>query len=196
MKQLRESLDVPLASTLAWYSQDISDEHKKILLARALGLTTDELEHAIELFSISNPVANPTTTLAFCQRVKNFLRGNLKFEDLLYLIRHESTLGSNTDLDANQLSTFADAVRNVIVSIQDPPQKALASAPAALESAESRAAREQESIRIAKENDANLIATRLARENAVIATLATAVGATRELVDRATSHKVASSRKR
>jgi hypothetical protein len=86
-------------------------------------------------------------------------------------------------LDANQLAALVEAVGNAIASIQDLPEKTPAFAPAALESAEARAVREQETIRIAKENDADLIATRLARENAVIATLATAVGATRELVE-------------
>src|SRR6185436_7025350 len=182
LKQLRELFDLPVASILAWYGQDASDEQKKLLIARALGLTTDQLEHAIALFRINNPVTSPSVTLVFCQRVKNFLRGNVTFEDLLYLIRHESTPGSNTDLDANQLATLVEAVGNAIASIQDLPEKTPASAPA-MESAEARAVREQETIRIAKENDADLIATRLARENAVTATLATAVGASRELVE-------------
>jgi hypothetical protein len=183
LAKLRELLDLPVASILAWYGPAATDDQKRFLLARALGLPIDELKHALALFGIANPFSSSADTLGFCQRVKDVHRSEVAFEDLRYLLQHEKTPGSNTDLDENQLTALAEAISGAVRSIPDAAEKPPPHVPTGSESVEARNARENEAIRITRENEALALATLVARENAVIATLATGLSAASELVD-------------
>jgi hypothetical protein len=163
--RIGEMLDLPIAAVLAWYGTTAAAAHNIRELAGALGQTVDELRHAQQLLGVADVFATPGETLKFCERVKDFGRGGVAFEDLRYLLQHHETEGTGITLSAAQLKRLAVAARDAVRSIPGPPEKV-----------PPLPADDDESI-------ATALATRLARENAAIAALATGLDASHELVD-------------
>jgi len=162
--QLHELLGLPVAKVVAWWSRPEALGNQPEL-ARALGLTINELKHAIALFEISDAFASGET-LGFCQRVKKFQRGGIAFQDLRYLLQHVEAPEAAIHLDVKQLKGLALAALGAAGSISGTPEK-----------------RPPLASTGRLENDKIADATRRVRENAVIASLASGLGAAPELVE-------------
>jgi hypothetical protein len=141
-------------------------------LCNALRMDPEQLTHHLKLRGTSaSPFRSGLTvherviaTLEFVEGFRNIAKAGIDAETLRYVLEHYDVPGSNANLSAVQLLQLAAAAREAVRSI-----------PAATEKASSVAA-DPESAAIAA-------ATLLAREDTAIASLATGLGGTRELVD-------------
>lgn len=164
--RLSELLDLPISVILAWWSDPLVTTSRIHRLARALGTTKAELDDAqILLFGNTNPFTSPGDALEFCEKVMRFQRSSITFEDARYLLMHHETPGSNVTLDDKQLAQLEEAVHNALQATLDAPEKI-----------SSLAADDPENVAID-------IAIHRAREDTIITTLATSLGAERELVN-------------
>lgn len=157
---LSQLLELPAAQVITWYDATLNPGDSHAALARALMLPTDEIEHAVQLFGIVDPLATPAVTAEFCRRVRRDQRGGVSFEDLRFLLQHHQTPGSAIGLDEHQLSAAVSAIRTAARSIPDSDD------PAATD------------------------ATTTARENAVIAAATLVVAGDRDLVDELLRHRL------
>ncbi len=140
-------------------------------LCRALRIDPEKLALYLKLYGVSispfqpgmNVADRAEVMLQFVKRVRLVQQSGIDVETLHYVLHlpHETPPAVNVDLDEKQLADLADAARTAAHSILAPPAKAPPSAPGGPE----------------------MIAIRVAQENAAIAALATGLNAARELVD-------------
>jgi hypothetical protein len=163
--RLIELLQRPLDAILGLWNPVTTATDKNLLLTSALNMTTDEMQQAQALLKVDDPLAGVVTAFDFCNRVVNLERSGIAFEDLRYLLQHETIPGSDINLDDSQLTEFARVTRDAVRAIPDPPltfPPILPTDPVAV---------------------AATLALRLTREDAAIACLAALIGSARELVD-------------
>jgi hypothetical protein len=149
---LGDLLTLPAVQLITWYDGTLSHADALRSLERALGLSPGELDHAINLFGNSDVLESPADTFEICERIRRAQRGGILFEELRFLLQHDSSPGSNVGLDETQVSALAASARGAVQSIPD-----------------------------ASDQSAQL-ATRSAQENAAIAAVAAGLMADQELV--------------
>jgi hypothetical protein len=165
LMRLHELLDLPVSTILAWWNDPVDNTSRISQLARALDTTKAELDHTVALFGIIDPFADPGDALRFCERAMQFRLSGISFEDARYLLTHHDTLGSNVTLTDKLLTQLMDAARDAVQSSIDVPETLSLSAATISERVEIE------------------IGIRHACEDAIITSLATGLGAERELVD-------------
>ncbi len=158
--RLHELLKQPITKIIMWWDSSVTDSDRKRLLARSVRLSIGELDHAIQLIGGVDPLASPGDMLTLSEGIIELRRSGISFEDLRYLLQHvqpDETAGanitSNLPLREAQMKRLANAARNAANSIPDGSDSAPVSP------------------------------IHLAREDAVIAALATGLGKPSELVD-------------
>ena len=157
--RLAETLDLKPGKVLAWWSEAAADGRAKREgeLARALPVTTAELTHAAALFGFTDAFASPSDTLRLCERMAPIRRRGISFEDLRYILRHDTAPPSDVELTDALRDALVTAARDAVRSIPE-----TAAATQALELATPVGGRAAE---------------------AVVAALANRLGTGRELVD-------------
>jgi Tc toxin complex TcA C-terminal TcB-binding domain/Neuraminidase-like domain len=163
--QLIELLDRPLNEILSLWKPGATATDKYLLLTSVLNLTTDEVREAEALLGVDDPLSSIVTAFDFCNRVANLQLSGIAFQDLRYLLQHQTIPGSDIYLDDSQLTEYARVAREAVRTIPDPPEIFPPLPPV-------------DPITVAA-----ILALRLKREDAAIASLAALLGVARELVD-------------
>ena len=157
--RLIEVVELPPATVLAWWDAASAEGGRKREreLSGALNVTIVELAHATALLGFADAFASHSDTLRLCDRVTAIRQCGISFEDLRSLLRHDPAPASDVELTVSARDALAMAARDAVRSIPETTGTANPS------------------------NLAEPVAEKAAE--AVVAALASRLGATRELID-------------